>query len=68
MPGSSKLFRENHHINELTVLENPIAKITPENRDTGDYFNTLPLKCEIQKGDRNAVINIKEELNAGQTD
>lgn len=68
MPGSSKLFRENQHINHLTVLENPISKVKPGKLDTGDYFNKLPTNCEIRKEDRDVINKQKEETNAIQKD
>lgn len=53
---SSRLFRENKHINGLTALEPfPVSRLDTAAEKDRDYFNTLPAKCEITKADRSYI-------------
>lgn len=61
-PGSAKLYCENRHVNERTILDKPRSTVHFRDMSGADtYLNELPNKCEITKEDREKLKNINQE-------
>ena len=61
-PGSAKLYCENRHVNDQTILDKPRPTINFRDTSGADtYLNELPGKCLITKEDRENIKNINQE-------
>lgn len=57
MPGSSKNYIENNHINDQILRGQPLSKLDAVSARRYDYYDGLPSKCEILKEDREVINN-----------